>query len=333
MASARPGSSIGVLTSGGDAPGMNAAIRAVVRVALHHGRSVVGIANGYDGLIDGNFRTLGARDVGSILQRGGTFLQTRRSARFFEARYQAEARQHLAEAGVEGLVVIGGEGSIAGAQALAQLGVKVVAVPASIDNDVAGTDYAIGVDTALNTILDAVDKLRDTASSHNRAFLIETMGRGCGYLALIAGIVCGAELVLVHVLIETPLYSEGPFTMKRARDVFDAARAWRACSRRTASARRRCSCAESISRSTRAFVPWSSTRATPTPARERKGSPAQRQAARRRRGSSAAIRNKCCRFPPAWSWKACLSSVFWRDCRPALPICAKTTGRARRRRS
>jgi len=197
MASARPGSSIGVLTSGGDAPGMNAAIRAVVRVALHHGRSVVGIANGYDGLIDGNFRTLGARDVGSILQRGGTFLQTRRSARFFEARYQAEARQHLAEAGVEGLVVIGGEGSIAGAQALAQLGVKVVAVPASIDNDVAGTDYAIGVDTALNTILDAVDKLRDTASSHNRAFLIETMGRGCGYLALIAGIVCGAELVLV----------------------------------------------------------------------------------------------------------------------------------------
>ena len=153
--------------------------------------------NGYDGLIDGTFRDLGARDVGSILTHGGTMLYTRRCERFFEPRYQAGAAQRAAAAGIGTLVVIGGEGSIRGAQALAAHGVPVIAIPASIDNDVYSTDLSIGTDTALNTIVGAVDRLRDTASSHNRAFLVETMGRQCGYLAVVAGVVCGAELVLV----------------------------------------------------------------------------------------------------------------------------------------
>jgi 6-phosphofructokinase 1 len=192
---------IGVFTSGGDAPGMNAAIRAVVRTGLHHGRKVIGVQNGYDGLIDGAYRPLGARDVGSILPHGGTVLYTRRSERFLEPRYQAEAVRKAREAGIGTLVVIGGEGSIQGANALAAQGMPVMAIPASIDNDVFGTDLSIGVDTALNTIVGAVDRLRDTASAHNRAFLVETMGRNCGYLALVAGVVCGAELALVP---ETP---------------------------------------------------------------------------------------------------------------------------------
>ncbi len=190
-------STIGVLTSGGDAPGMNAAIRAVTRTALHHNVQVLGVLNGFEGLINGEFRPLGARDVGGILPRGGTILQTRRSERFLDPRYQREAIRKINEAGIEALVIIGGEGSMHGAYALSQQGVRVVGIPASIDNDIWGTNMAIGVDTALNTIMDAVDKLRDTASSHNRAFLIETMGRGCGYLAVMAGIVCGAEMVLI----------------------------------------------------------------------------------------------------------------------------------------
>ena len=188
---------IGVLTSGGDAPGMNAAIRAVVRGGLHHGRKIIGVLNGYDGLIDGAYRDLGARDVGHILTQGGTMLYTRRSERFLEAQYRAQAAQRAAAAGIGALVVIGGEGSIKGAHALSTHGIPVIAIPASIDNDVYGTDLSIGTDTALNTIVGAIDRLRDTASSHNRAFLVETMGRECGYLALVAGVVCGAELVLV----------------------------------------------------------------------------------------------------------------------------------------
>ena len=176
---------------------MNAAIRAVVRTGLHHGRKVIGVQNGYDGLIDGTYRELGARDVGNILTHGGTMLYTRRSQRFLDDRYRAQAAQRASAAGIGALVVIGGEGSIQGAHALSAHGIPVVALPASIDNDVHGTDLSIGVDTALNTIVGAVDRLRDTASSHNRAFLVETMGRHCGYLALVAGVVCGAELVLV----------------------------------------------------------------------------------------------------------------------------------------
>jgi len=188
---------LGVLTSGGDSPGMNAAIRAVVRTALFHEANVLGVMSGYEGLINGEYKPMGARDVGGILQRGGTILQTRRSQRFFEKSFQREAIRNMSVAGMDGLVVIGGEGSLRGAHALAEQGIKVVGIPASIDNDIWGTNMAIGVDTAMNTIMDAVDKLRDTASSHSRAFLIETMGRGCGYLAVMAGIVCGAEIVLI----------------------------------------------------------------------------------------------------------------------------------------
>lgn len=187
---------LGVLTSGGDAPGMNAAIRAVVRTALANNAKVIGVANGFEGLVNGEFRSMGARDVGGILQRGGTILQTRRSERFQEPRGQREAIRHMNEAGMDGLIVIGGDGSLRGGHALTTQGIKVVGIPASIDNDIWGTDMSIGADTALNTIMEAVDKLRDTASSHSRAFLIETMGRNSGYLAVMAGIVCGAEIVI-----------------------------------------------------------------------------------------------------------------------------------------
>ena len=188
---------MGVLTSGGDSPGMNATIRAVVRTALVNNALVLGVTSGFEGLINGEYRSLGARDVGGIIQRGGTILQTRRSQRFFEKSNQREAIRKMSLAGMDGLVVIGGEGSMHGAHALAEQGIKVVGIPASIDNDIWGTNMSIGVDTALNTIMEAVDKLRDTASSHARAFLVETMGRGSGYLAMMAGIVCGAEMVLV----------------------------------------------------------------------------------------------------------------------------------------
>jgi 6-phosphofructokinase 1 len=188
---------IGVLTSGGDAPGMNAAIRAVVRTAFTHSMNVIGVMNGFEGLINGEYRPLGARDVGGILQRGGTILLTSRSHRFMEPAGQRDAIRKMNEAGMDALVVIGGEGSMNGANALSKQGVKVVGIPGSIDNDIWGTNIAIGTDTAMNTIMDAVDKLRDTASSHQRAFLIETMGRNNGYLAVMAGIVCGAEMVLI----------------------------------------------------------------------------------------------------------------------------------------
>ncbi len=187
---------LGVLTSGGDAPGMNATIRAVVRTALSRGAEAVGIQNGYEGLINGEFRRMGARDVGGTLRRGGTILHARRSERFRTPSGQREAVRRFNEAELDGLIVIGGDGTLTGAHALAQQGLPIVGIPASIDNDIWGTNMSIGVDTALNTIMDAVDKLRDTASSHNRAFLIETMGRSSGYLAVLAGITCGAEIVL-----------------------------------------------------------------------------------------------------------------------------------------
>lgn len=188
---------IGILTSGGDAPGMNAAIRAVVRTALTNNMEAIGVINGYEGLINGEFRPLGARDVGGILQRGGTILLTSRSKRFMEPGSQREAIRKMNETGMDALVVIGGEGSMKGAYALSKQDVKVIGIPGSIDNDIWGTNICIGTDTAMNTIMEAVDKLRDTASSHQRAFLIETMGRNCGYLAVMAGIVCGAEMTLI----------------------------------------------------------------------------------------------------------------------------------------
>lgn len=188
---------IGVLTSGGDAPGMNAAIRAVVRTALTNNISVIGINNGYEGLINGEFHPMDARSVGGILQRGGTILLTSRSKRFMEPAGQRDAIRKMNEAGINALIVIGGEGSMKGAYALSQNDVKVIGIPGSIDNDIWGTNIAIGTDTAMNTIMEAVDKLRDTASSHQRAFLIETMGRNSGYLAVMAAIVCGAEVALI----------------------------------------------------------------------------------------------------------------------------------------
>lgn len=188
---------IGVLTSGGDAPGMNAAIRAVVRTANANNMDVIGVMHGYEGLVNGEFKPMGARDVGGILQRGGTVLLTSRSKRFMEPAGQRDAIRRMNEAGMDALIVIGGEGSMNGAYALSQKDIKVIGIPGSIDNDIWGTNIAIGTDTAMNTIMDAVDKLRDTASSHQRAFLIETMGRNSGYLAVMAGIVCGAEIVLI----------------------------------------------------------------------------------------------------------------------------------------
>ncbi|NTV35931.1 MAG: 6-phosphofructokinase [Anaerolineaceae bacterium] len=188
---------IGVLTSGGDAPGMNPCIRSVVRTAIAHDMKVLGVMEGYEGLIHGQFRPMGARDVGGILQRGGTILQTARSKDFMTPRGQREAIRQMNNAGMDALVVIGGDGSLNGAVKLSEQGIPVVGVPGSIDNDIYGTDMAIGVDTALNTIVDAIDKLRDTASSHSRAFIVETMGRHCGYLAVQAGIVTGAEMVLI----------------------------------------------------------------------------------------------------------------------------------------
>lgn len=188
---------IAVMTSGGDAPGMNACVRAVVRTALGNGLRVKGIRRAFHGLVHGDLWEMGARDVGGIIQRGGTILQTVRYPEFADPRRQRDALRQLNTHGVEALVVIGGEGSMNGALALHRHGFPVMGIPASIDNDIHGTQMALGVDTALNTIIESIDKLRDTASSHNRAFIIETMGRHCGYLALMAGIIAGAEVILI----------------------------------------------------------------------------------------------------------------------------------------
>src|SRR5215207_4421353 len=188
---------IGVLTSGGDAPGMNAAVRAVARTAFFRGWEVMGVWAGYRGLLEGRIYPMDRRRLGGIIHRGGTVLGTERSAEFATPEGQRKAAGKLAEAGVEGLVVIGGNGSLTGGLRLAELGVEVVGVPATIDNDVWGTDTAIGVDTALNTALEAIDRIKDTASSHQRAHVVEVMGRRCGYLALMSAIAGGAEAVLV----------------------------------------------------------------------------------------------------------------------------------------
>lgn len=188
---------IGVLTSGGDAPGMNPCIRAVARTALFNNVQVYGIRDGYAGLLRNDLAPLDAREVGGIIQRGGTMLGTARSEEFRTEAGQKEAARILNENAIDALVVIGGDGSMRGARVLASRGVQVMGVPGSIDNDMWGTNMAIGVDTALNTLCDAIDKLRDTASSHRRAFLIETMGRNCGYLAVMAGVIGGAEVILI----------------------------------------------------------------------------------------------------------------------------------------
>lgn len=188
---------LGVLTSGGDAPGMNAAIRAAVRTALSNGWEVVGIRHGYAGLIAGEIAALTARDVGGIIQQGGTILHSARCPEFFEADGQRQALAQLERHGVDALVIIGGSGSQCGAHVLAQAGVRVAGVASTIDNDVYGAEITIGVDTALNIALEAVDRLKVTASALQRAFLVEVMGRECGYLALMTAIAGGAESVVI----------------------------------------------------------------------------------------------------------------------------------------
>lgn len=206
---------IAVLTSGGDSPGMNAATRAVARSVIGRGMEAVGIMRGYEGLLDGDFRTLGARDVGGIIHRGGTILQTARSSRFMEPEGQDAAVSLLKENGIGGLVIIGGDGSFRGAEELHRRGISVVGVPGTIDNDIAGTELTIGFRTAVETALDAVMRLRDTASSHDRLFIVEVMGRRSGFLALDVAVAGGAEAVIVP---------EVQFTLGRLIDRLHAAR-------------------------------------------------------------------------------------------------------------
>lgn len=195
---------IAILTSGGDAPGMNAAIRAITRCALEQGWEVFGVRQGYAGLISGTFEPLSARSVSGIIHRGGTILGSARSPEFKTDEGRRDALRQLHRQDIDALVVIGGNGSQAGAHALSQLGFPVVGVASTIDNDLAGSDITVGVDTALNIALEAIDRLKTTASSHQRAFLVEVMGRDCGYLALMAGIAGGAEVVVIPEIETTP---------------------------------------------------------------------------------------------------------------------------------
>ncbi len=188
---------IGVLTSGGDAPGMNAAIRAVVRYGLFAGMEVYGIERGYAGLLEGLIQPLTMRSVSDIIQRGGTILRTARCLEFKTAEGQQKGIAKLKEFGIEGLIVIGGDGSFMGAKALSEQGVPTIGIPGTIDNDLAYTDYTLGFDTACNTILDAINKIRDTMTSHERISIIEVMGRHCGDLALYSGLAGGAECIIV----------------------------------------------------------------------------------------------------------------------------------------
>jgi len=188
---------IGVLTSGGDSPGMNPAIRAVVRKAIFHNVEVYGIYGGYTGLISGNIKKLELGSVGDIIHRGGTMLHSARCPEFKTKEGQQKGIEQLREQGIEGLVVIGGDGSYRGAKALTEQGFPCVGVPGTIDNDIPGTEQTIGFDTALNTVIDAIDKIRDTATSHERTFVIEVMGRDAGDIALWAGLAGGAETILI----------------------------------------------------------------------------------------------------------------------------------------
>ena len=189
--------SIGVLTSGGDAPGMNAVVRGVVRAGCAKGLKVYGVKNGYTGLINGEFELMGKRDVSNILHRGGTILGSARSKAMKDPKGQREAIRMMNNIGIDCLIVCGGDGTMTGGNALYEMGFPVVGIPGTIDNDVWGTSTCVGVDTALNTITEAIDKIRDTAASHTRAYIVETMGRDCGYLAIQSAIVSGAECVLI----------------------------------------------------------------------------------------------------------------------------------------
>lgn len=188
---------IGILTSGGDAPGMNSAIRAAVRSALNNGMRIKGIRNGYDGLMKGDIYEMNVSSVADIIHKGGTILGTARSSDFTTKEGQERAAQILSDYGIEGLIVIGGDGSFKGAKALSDLGIKTVGIPGTIDNDMGYTDFTIGFFTAMETVSDAIGKLRDTSSSHGRAVVVEVMGRNCGDLALYSGLAGGAESIIV----------------------------------------------------------------------------------------------------------------------------------------
>ena len=189
---------LAVLTSGGDSPGMNAAIRAVVRTCAYHNIECVGVYRGYEGLIEGDFETLSARSVKGIINKGGTFLKSARSKEFRTVEGRKKAHEKLIEANIDCLVAIGGDGTFTGAMIFNQeFGFPVMGIPGTIDNDIVGTSHTLGFDTALNTVVDAIDKIRDTASSHNRLFFVEVMGRDVGHIALNAGIAGGAEEILI----------------------------------------------------------------------------------------------------------------------------------------
>ena len=191
---------IAILTSGGDAPGMNAAIRAVVRTAIYHELEVVGVRRGYAGLINGDYQQMNLGSVADIIQRGGTILQTSRSKEFETEKGRRKALEKLRQIGVTGLVAIGGEGTFRGAWELAEMGLSVIGVPGTIDNDVLGTELSIGFDTVINTVVESINKIRDTATSHERVFVIEVMGRNSGKIALAAGLAGGAESILLPEL-------------------------------------------------------------------------------------------------------------------------------------
>lgn len=189
---------IGVLSSGGDSPGMNAAIRAVVRTGLHHGLEVFGIMRGYSGMVDDEIIKMESRSVANIIQRGGTILKTARCKEFFEYEGRKKAYQNLKKRGINGLVILGGDGSFRGAQIFSnEFDIPCIGLPGTIDKDIAGTDFTIGFDTAVNTAVEAIDKIRDTADAHDRLFVIEVMGRDAGYIALHSGIATGAENILI----------------------------------------------------------------------------------------------------------------------------------------
>jgi len=189
---------IGVLTSGGDAPGMNAAVRAVVRTGIYHGLEVYGIMRGYNGMVDNDIFRMEGKSVANIIQRGGTILKTSRCKEFFTPEGRKKAYENLKKFGINGLVIIGGDGSFRGAQTFSnEYDIPCVGLPGTIDKDIAGTDFTIGFDTAVNTAVEAIDKIRDTADAHDRLFIIEVMGRDAGYIALHSGIATGAESVLI----------------------------------------------------------------------------------------------------------------------------------------
>lgn len=189
---------IGVLTSGGDAPGMNAAIRAVVRKAIYHGLEVIGIKRGFAGFIEADMEPMNLGSVADVIQKGGTILRTARSEAFTTQEGRAKAWDNVERFGLQGLVVIGGDGSFAGAKVFfEEHGLPVICIPATIDNDIPGTEWAIGFDTAVNNVIDAINKIRDTATSHERTFIVEVMGRRSGFIALMAGLAGGAESILI----------------------------------------------------------------------------------------------------------------------------------------